>query len=164
MDQKNKHLATSAASVPSGPSLVRPLGTCDGPGRFLDCVVSFFCDNVWNECWHGRCRMPILKLTEPKKTLGEGRDESAGGFCCNSGAANSGGAVTARLLHVKVITGPRLLWLLWKDAEPAGWVIHGRSTCVLLQRLKVLTALPSSCSLGYVEYKPNREGAELPRL
>lgn len=55
---------------------------------------------------------------QPKETAGEGRDESAGGFRCDSGAADSGSGFTALQLNVKVITGPQLLWHWWKDAEP----------------------------------------------
>lgn len=43
---------------------------------------------------------------EPKERVGEGRDESAGGFCCDSGAADSGSTFTALLLNVKVIISP----------------------------------------------------------
>lgn len=65
---------------------------------------------------------------------------------------------------MKVITGPQLLWHWWKDAEPAVWVTDGTTACVLLQRLKkILTAFPSSCSLGCMKHKATRDGAELPR-
>lgn len=43
---------------------------------------------------------------EPKETVGEGRNEPAGGFCRDSGAADSGNAFAVLLLNVKVITGP----------------------------------------------------------
>lgn len=47
-----------------------------------------------------------FRWREPKETEAEGGDESAGGFCCDSGAADSGSAFTALLLNVKVITDP----------------------------------------------------------
>lgn len=49
---------------------------------------------------------PVLAEGRPEEAVGEGRDESAGGLRCDSGAADSGSAFTALPLNVKVITGP----------------------------------------------------------
>lgn len=62
------------------------------------------------------------------------------------------------LPNVKVITDPRLLWRLWKDAEPAVLVTDGLA-CVLLQQLvKILAAEP----LLFLSWPHAR--ANLPRL
>lgn len=86
--------------------------------------------------------------------MGGGRDESAGGFCCDSGAADNGSASTSLLLNVKVITGPHFYgW--WNDAAPAEWVIDGTTACVLL---------PPPLVLLVSQYEATRDRAELPRL
>lgn len=108
-----------------------------GPGRFADCTLSVYpwpwMGSSWQAC--RRChRLPSFSWREPEEAVGEGRDESAGGLRCDSGAADSGSAFTALPLNVKVITGPWLLWLLWKDAEPAVWVMDGTTACVQLQQ------------------------------
>lgn len=106
-------------------------------GRFADCTLSVYpwpwMGSSWQAC--RRChRLPSFSRREPEEAVGEGRDESAGGLRCDSGAADSGSAFTALPLNVKVITGPWLLWLLWKDAEPAVWVMDGTTACVQLQQ------------------------------
>lgn len=96
---------------------------------------------------------PIL-YQQAQETVGGGRDESAGGFCCDSGAADNGSAFTSLLLNVKVITGPWFLWLVERCS--ASWVSHWWNDCMC-------AASPSSYS-RLTESEATRDRAELPRL
>lgn len=112
---KNFYCLSSLTPLPFH---VKRLTTLAASERLADCMLSTRPDHEWATAgtlvWNA-----IECLFEPKETAGDRRHKSAGGFCCDSGGADSGSVVTALQLNVKVITGPQLLWHQWKDAEPA---------------------------------------------
>lgn len=123
------------------------LATLTHRGRLTDCSAFSLTVNGPQLAPHDAHSIPKVQ-----ETVGGGRDECAGGFCCDS--ADNASAFTSLLLNVKVITGPWFLRLV--EGCSASWVSHWWNNCMC-------AASPSS-SPGFTEYEATRDPAELPRL